>query len=112
MASCVHFIGVIFYAIFASGEKQPWAEVEGETPRAWKPSDDVPGDVIKPGYGYQDDVEDSRHPLNAGMGGTNGAPNQNQTISNSNQPASTFTTQTYRSSNRSSGDDDPYHQTY
>ena len=25
IASCIHFIGVIFYAIFASGELQPWA---------------------------------------------------------------------------------------
>ncbi|CAG0889202.1 unnamed protein product [Cyprideis torosa] len=26
IASCVHFFGVFFYAIFASGELQPWAE--------------------------------------------------------------------------------------
>ena len=26
IASCIHFGGVIFYAIFASGEKQPWAD--------------------------------------------------------------------------------------
>jgi len=26
IASFIHFGGVIFYAIFASGEKQPWAE--------------------------------------------------------------------------------------
>ena len=25
-ASLIHFSGVVFYAIFASGEKQPWAE--------------------------------------------------------------------------------------
>jgi ACS family sodium-dependent inorganic phosphate cotransporter-like MFS transporter 6/7/8 len=25
IASCIHFIGVIFYGIFASGELQPWA---------------------------------------------------------------------------------------
>jgi len=26
MASCIHFSGVAFYAMFASGELQPWAE--------------------------------------------------------------------------------------
>ena len=26
----VHFIGVIFYGIFASGEKQPWADPDEE----------------------------------------------------------------------------------
>jgi hypothetical protein len=26
IASIIHFGGVIFYGIFASGEKQPWAE--------------------------------------------------------------------------------------
>ncbi|XP_022083703.1 vesicular glutamate transporter 1-like isoform X2 [Acanthaster planci] len=25
IAACVHFVGVLFYGIFASGEKQPWA---------------------------------------------------------------------------------------
>ena len=32
IAGVIHFLGVIFYAIFASGELQPWAErIEGET---------------------------------------------------------------------------------
>jgi hypothetical protein len=26
IASIIHFCGVIFYGIFASGEKQPWAD--------------------------------------------------------------------------------------
>ncbi len=52
LASCVHFFGVIFYAIFASGEKQPWAEAEGETPLAWNPPKEVPEDVAKSDYGY------------------------------------------------------------
>jgi ACS family sodium-dependent inorganic phosphate cotransporter-like MFS transporter 6/7/8 len=26
IASLIHFGGVIFYGLFASGEKQPWAE--------------------------------------------------------------------------------------
>lgn len=38
IASCIHFGGVIFYALFASGEKQPWAEPppEDEEP-SWNP---------------------------------------------------------------------------
>lgn len=30
IASLIHFGGVIFYALFASGELQPWAEPPGE----------------------------------------------------------------------------------
>jgi MFS transporter, ACS family, solute carrier family 17 (sodium-dependent inorganic phosphate cotransporter), member 6/7/8 len=26
IASLIHFFGVIFYGLFASGEQQPWAE--------------------------------------------------------------------------------------
>lgn len=33
IASLVHFTGVIFYAIFASGEKQPWADPPPEEPK-------------------------------------------------------------------------------
>ena len=36
IASVIHFLGVIFYAVFASGELQPWAEPppeEGELVR-------------------------------------------------------------------------------
>lgn len=38
IASFIHFGGVTFYAIFASGEKQPWAEPppEAEGP-SWNP---------------------------------------------------------------------------
>ncbi|KAH9488858.1 hypothetical protein Btru_059287 [Bulinus truncatus] len=35
IASLIHFAGVIFYGIFASGEKQPWAEGPGE--ETWRP---------------------------------------------------------------------------
>ena len=31
IASCIHFFGVVFYGIFASGEKQPWADPKEET---------------------------------------------------------------------------------
>ena len=43
IAGVIHFLGVIFYAIFASGEKQPWAD---------PPLDDV----IKDGGGGGDDA--------------------------------------------------------
>jgi ACS family sodium-dependent inorganic phosphate cotransporter-like MFS transporter 6/7/8 len=51
IASLIHFAGVTFYAIFASGEKQPWADPPDtpdivKTPPAFPP---VPG---QPGYGY------------------------------------------------------------
>ncbi|XP_059170865.1 vesicular glutamate transporter 2-like [Physella acuta] len=35
IASLIHFAGVIFYGIFASGEKQPWAEPPGD--ETWRP---------------------------------------------------------------------------
>ena len=37
IASLVHFSGVAFYAIFASGEKQEWADPPPED--QWKPED-------------------------------------------------------------------------
>ncbi|XP_015911653.1 vesicular glutamate transporter 1 isoform X2 [Parasteatoda tepidariorum] len=38
IASSIHFAGVIFYALFASGEKQPWAEPpEDEEGPSWNP---------------------------------------------------------------------------
>ncbi|KFM81542.1 Vesicular glutamate transporter 1, partial [Stegodyphus mimosarum] len=39
IASLIHFSGVTFYAIFASGEKQPWAEppAELEEGPSWNP---------------------------------------------------------------------------
>lgn len=42
MAAIVHFSGVIFYAIFASGELQPWAEPGGtKEEKQWNPFDDA-----------------------------------------------------------------------
>ncbi|XP_046664364.1 vesicular glutamate transporter 1 [Homalodisca vitripennis] len=37
LAATVHFIGVTFYAIYASGELQPWAEPESEEKKPWDP---------------------------------------------------------------------------
>ncbi|GAA55230.1 MFS transporter ACS family solute carrier family 17 (sodium-dependent inorganic phosphate cotransporter) member 6/7/8 [Clonorchis sinensis] len=47
IASMVHFTGVIFYAIFASGEKQSWAEVPDEALSNWQPPTDLPPDGEK-----------------------------------------------------------------
>lgn len=38
LAGLIHLTGIIFYAIFASGEKQPWAEPPAEEEK-WKPDD-------------------------------------------------------------------------
>lgn len=53
IASLIHFGGVIFYAIFASGEKQPWAEPprEEEGP-SWNPLENA----------FKDDVPQSQAP--------------------------------------------------
>lgn len=37
IASTIHFVGVVFYAIFASGEKQPWADPPPEEKPSWNP---------------------------------------------------------------------------
>nr|CAD7569121.1 unnamed protein product [Timema californicum] len=42
MAASVHFVGVTFYAIFASGELQPWAEpVNLDEKKPWNPLEDA-----------------------------------------------------------------------
>lgn len=52
IASLVHFGGVIFYAIFASGELQPWADPPADE-EEWKPEDTLKGDSYDkmPDYG-------------------------------------------------------------
>ncbi|XP_001603704.2 vesicular glutamate transporter 1 [Nasonia vitripennis] len=40
MAACVHFVGVTFYAIFCSGELQPWADPVDEK-TSWNPLDEL-----------------------------------------------------------------------
>ncbi|XP_034944012.1 vesicular glutamate transporter 1 [Chelonus insularis] len=41
MAACVHFFGVTFYAIFCSGELQPWADPSAEEQQSWNPLDEL-----------------------------------------------------------------------
>jgi ACS family sodium-dependent inorganic phosphate cotransporter-like MFS transporter 6/7/8 len=59
IASIIHFCGIVFYGIFASGEKQPWADPkEDEYPQqTLKPDpnlDNGYGDLGNE-YGYGDD---------------------------------------------------------
>ena len=49
LASAIHFLGVIFYAIFASGEKQAWADPPKEDD--WKPEDTLKGTPYMNSYG-------------------------------------------------------------
>ncbi|XP_015182880.1 PREDICTED: vesicular glutamate transporter 1 isoform X2 [Polistes dominula] len=41
IAACVHFFGVIFYAIFCSGELQPWADSTLEEQKTWNPMNEL-----------------------------------------------------------------------
>ncbi|THD26195.1 Solute carrier family 17 (Sodium-dependent inorganic phosphate cotransporter) member 7 [Fasciola hepatica] len=54
IASLVHFTGVIFYGIFASGEKQPWASAPEEAMCNWQPPTDLPPEMTHSDYGYFD----------------------------------------------------------
>lgn len=40
IAACVHMFGVTFYAIFCSGELQPWADPTLEEQKSWNPMDE------------------------------------------------------------------------
>ncbi|KAL1139802.1 hypothetical protein AAG570_006779 [Ranatra chinensis] len=71
MAATVHVIGVSFYAIFASGELQPWAEPPEEQKKAWDPMEGAksPPDTNKQqdgkivGYGSVGEVGYANHIL-------------------------------------------------
>ncbi|KDR19506.1 Vesicular glutamate transporter 2 [Zootermopsis nevadensis] len=53
MAAVVHFFGVTFYAVFASGELQPWAEPSAEEKKkVWNPLEE--GDLPKSSVRVQD----------------------------------------------------------
>lgn len=41
LAAIVHFVGVTFYGIFASGELQSWAEPPSEEQKNWNPLDEA-----------------------------------------------------------------------
>lgn len=110
MASSVHFFGVTFYAIFASGEKQHWAEVaEDAQIMDWKSPTDVPENIVQSGYDYGNEeggnLEASlRQPLKENAPRSSNVHNDN--------PSRSYMTQTFRASNRSEAKDDAYHQAY
>lgn len=110
MASSVHFLGVTFYAIFASGEKQHWAEAaEDAQMMDWRSPTDVPENIFQSGYDYGNeeggDLEASvRQPLKESAPESNNAHSSN--------PLRPYMTETFRASNRSEAEDDAYHQAY
>eukprot|EP00108_Taenia_solium_P011876 TsM_000336500 transcript=TsM_000336500 gene=TsM_000336500 len=110
MASSVHFFGVTFYAIFASGEKQHWAEAaEDAQMMDWKSPTDVPENIVRSGYDYGNEEGDGleasvRQPLKENASKSNNAHSSN--------PSRSYMTETFRASNRSEAEDDAYHQAY
>nr|XP_039265838.1 vesicular glutamate transporter 2-like isoform X1 [Styela clava] len=54
IASCIHFSGVIFYAIFASGERQPWADPPSEERGI------IEGDYLQQAYGLHNEESNER----------------------------------------------------
>lgn len=65
IAATVHLVGITFYAIFASGELQPWAEPTLDEQRAWDPV----------GTGYEKETAFTEtNGGDDGMGGTAAAP--------------------------------------
>lgn len=107
LSSSIHFFGVIFYAIFASGEKQHWAEAaEDAQMKEWVAPEDVPENILQSGYGYgEEEGSNVEAPLRQTL---------NDKSAGGGPPQRPYVAQTYRSSNNRSGgaDDDAYHQAY
>lgn len=57
IASLIHIVGVTFYAIFASGEKQPWADIPEDVNPNWcaPKLEEMPKEIAEYGYGYGSD---------------------------------------------------------
>jgi ACS family sodium-dependent inorganic phosphate cotransporter-like MFS transporter 6/7/8 len=53
MAATVHFIGVTFYGVFASGELQPWSEPPTEEKKVWNPLEEAFQEQPKTGVCYK-----------------------------------------------------------
>ena len=65
IASVIHFLGITFYGIFASGEQQHWAEPHGED--TWKPEDTLKPDTTGKYFSYgafQEKISDYKGPSN------------------------------------------------
>nr|KAG5698662.1 hypothetical protein BaRGS_003176 [Batillaria attramentaria] len=80
IASLIHFGGVIFYAIFASGEKQPWADPPtSSTDDKWRPEQTLQQEnnwKFPGGYGSTqtavNDIGVSKSEMNGVLGGGGG----------------------------------------
>lgn len=97
IASVVHFLGIIFYGIFASGELQHWAEPHGED--TWRPEDTLKPDSTGKFFSYgafQEKVSD-----NKGLG--NGVISMNGNIGNGHTGlnSSNYTNEQYKSNDSS-----------
>ncbi|XP_019877984.2 vesicular glutamate transporter 1 [Aethina tumida] len=42
ISAVIHYLGIIFYAIFASGELQPWADSKAEEEKQWNQMNEAP----------------------------------------------------------------------
>ncbi|XP_069132032.1 vesicular glutamate transporter 1-like isoform X1 [Argopecten irradians] len=72
IASVVHFLGITFYGIFASGEKQPWADAPSED--MWKPEDTLKSDGSGKMFSYGAFEDDSGNKGGGGAPTMNGKP--------------------------------------
>ncbi|KAF8564380.1 hypothetical protein P879_06671 [Paragonimus westermani] len=118
IASLVHFAGVTFYALFASGEKQPWAETPDEALSNWQPPTDLPPEVRAADYGYMGgDVAQPRKRSATGQPSSEMKDPSYQTTGrqptySTQQPYGYGYNQTVADSQTNGVQDDPYHHGY
>jgi len=63
IASLIHFGGVIFYGIFASGEKQPWADPKEEVEMKGQGLDEKGDDEKHKSYGATEERTSFENPM-------------------------------------------------
>ncbi|KAA3681929.1 MFS transporter, ACS family, solute carrier family 17, member 6/7/8 [Paragonimus westermani] len=119
IASLVHFAGVTFYALFASGEKQPWAETPDEALSNWQPPTDLPAEVRAADYGYMGgDIPQPRkrsatgQPLSEMPDPSYHTTGRQPTYSTQQQPYGYGYNQTVADCQTNGVQDDPYHHGY
>ncbi|XP_070199239.1 vesicular glutamate transporter 1-like [Littorina saxatilis] len=80
IASLIHFAGVIFYAIFASGEQQPWAEppVSSANKDKWRPEQTLQQDNGFTYPGTYGSTESAAHDISSSKGEMNGVLGRHQ----------------------------------
>merc|ERR1719367_2372011 len=111
IASSVHFFGVIFYAIFASGELQPWAvEAKEEKMEMTGQSGNDPPPSYGTDAGYSEDYGSAAKPKlyptldnteysNTGVYGSANNGNANNQSGEASGPVNPFTQQQYQGTN-------------